>query len=92
MADHANVRAAVEDAIEADDQASAIALALGLRPLWIAGTLRRESQELSERLLDRFSIPGEQQIALLRAVAFIDYGPSAVQLASSAGGSGDRDG
>jgi predicted ATPase/DNA-binding SARP family transcriptional activator len=79
LADHANVRAAVEDAIEAGDQPSAIALALGLRPLWIAGTLRRESQELSERLLDRFSIPGEQQVALLRAVAFIDYGPSAAQ-------------
>jgi predicted ATPase/DNA-binding SARP family transcriptional activator len=77
LADHANVRAALEDAIEADDQPSAIALALGLRPLWIAGTFRRESQELSERLLDRFAIPGEQQVALLRAVAFIDYGPSA---------------
>ncbi len=74
--DHANIRAALEDAIEAGDQSSATTLALGLRPLWIAGTLRRESQELSERLLDRFAIPGEQQVALLRAVAFIDYGPS----------------
>ena len=79
LADHANLRAAVEDAIEAGDQQSAIVLALGLRPLWIAATLRRESQELSERLLDRFSIPGDQQVALLRAVAFIDYGPSAAQ-------------
>jgi predicted ATPase/DNA-binding SARP family transcriptional activator len=77
LADHANLRAALEDAIEIGDQSSAIALALGLRPLWIAGTLRREAQELTDRLLDRFSIPGAQQVALLRAVAYLDYGPTA---------------
>ena len=77
FADHANLRAALEDAIEAGDQTSAIALALGLRPLWIAGTLRREAQELADRLLDRFSVPGAQQVALLRAVSYLDYGPSA---------------
>ena len=91
LADHANLRAALEDAIEIGDQPSAIALALGLRPLWIAGTLRREAQELADRLLDRFSIPGAQQVALLRAVAYLDYGPSRGQLAPSAGRSGDRD-
>ena len=32
-----------EDAIEAGDQESAIALALGLRPVWLAGMLRQES-------------------------------------------------
>jgi len=77
LADHANLRAALEDAIETGDQPSAIALALGLRPVWIAGTLRREAQELADHLLDRFSIPGEQAVALLRAVAYLDYGPTA---------------
>jgi predicted ATPase/DNA-binding SARP family transcriptional activator len=77
LADHANLRAALEDAIEVSDQPSAIALALGLRPLWIAATLRREAQELADRLLDRFPIPGEQQVALLRAISYLDYGPTA---------------
>ncbi|MFZ0386761.1 MAG: BTAD domain-containing putative transcriptional regulator [Solirubrobacteraceae bacterium] len=77
LADHANIRAALEDAIEVGDESSAVALALGLRPVWIAGTLRREAQELADRLLARFSIPGEQAVALLRAVAYLDYGPTA---------------
>src|SRR5262249_2895775 len=36
LADHANIRAALEDAIEAGDERSATGLALGLRPLWFA--------------------------------------------------------
>jgi predicted ATPase/DNA-binding SARP family transcriptional activator len=75
--DHANLRAAFENAYEADDHESALALALGMRPLWIAGMLRLESQELVERLLGHFSTPGETEVALLRAVAFLDYSPSA---------------
>jgi hypothetical protein len=76
-ADHANLRAALEDAIDAGDQESALALALGLRAVWIAGMLRQESEELVERLLERMSIPAAQEVALLRAVAFIDYTPKA---------------
>ena len=72
-ADHANLRAAFADAVEAGDQESATAVALGLRPLWIAGNLRQESGELTERLLDRFSIPGEQEMALLRIVAALEH-------------------
>jgi predicted ATPase/DNA-binding SARP family transcriptional activator len=77
LADHANIRAAMEDAIEAGDERSATALALGLRPLWFAGMLRTESQELVDRLLQRFSIPPEHEIALLRAVSFVEgFSPS----------------
>ncbi len=72
MADHANIRAALENAIEAEDAPSAAALALGLRPLWFAGLLRQEAQELVDRLLGRFSIPAKQEIALLRAVSFVE--------------------
>jgi len=72
-ADHANLRAAFADAVQAGDQESAIGLALGLRPLWIAGNLRQESGELAERLLDRFSIAGEQELALLRIVAVLGH-------------------
>jgi predicted ATPase len=42
LADHANIRAALENAIEAGDEEPATALALGLRPLWFAGMLRQE--------------------------------------------------
>jgi hypothetical protein len=40
--------------------------------VWFAGMLRQESQELVDRLLERFSIPAEQEIALLRAVSFVE--------------------
>jgi hypothetical protein len=73
LADHANLRTALEDAIESGDQA----LALGLRPLWLAGMLRQEGQELVDRLLERFSLRGDREVSLLRAVAFLDYSPSA---------------
>jgi predicted ATPase/DNA-binding SARP family transcriptional activator len=72
-ADHANLRAAFADAVHDGDQQSATGLALGLRPLWIAGNLRQESGELAERLLGRFSIPGEQEMALLRIVAALEH-------------------
>jgi hypothetical protein len=72
-ADHANLRAAFADAVDDGDQESATGLALGLRPLWIAGDLRQESAELAERLLDRFSIPGEHELALLRIVAALEH-------------------
>jgi hypothetical protein len=68
-ADHANLRAAFADAVEERDRESATGLALGMRPLWIAGNLRQESGELTERLIDRFPLPGEQELALLRIVA-----------------------
>ncbi|MGN6168954.1 MAG: hypothetical protein ACTHQQ_12415, partial [Solirubrobacteraceae bacterium] len=71
--DHANLRAAFMDAIEAGDQESATAVVLGLRPMWIAGNLRHESGELTERLLERFSIPGEQEMALLPSVAALEH-------------------
>jgi predicted ATPase/DNA-binding SARP family transcriptional activator len=95
LADHPNLRAAFEDAVREGDETSALELALGLRPLWLAGMLRQESQELTDRLLDRFSVPGDKEVALLRAVAFLDYGPSAKawhsRLASRAAEVGDQE-
>jgi predicted ATPase/DNA-binding SARP family transcriptional activator len=77
LPEHANIRAALEDAIEAGDTQSATALALGLRPLWFAGMLRQESQELVGRLLERLPISPECEIALLRAVSFVEgFSPS----------------
>ena len=71
-ADHANIRAALENAIEAGDERRATVLALGLRPLWFAGMLRQEGQELVTRLLEHFSLPPADEITLLRAVSFIE--------------------
>jgi predicted ATPase/DNA-binding SARP family transcriptional activator len=96
LADHANLRAALENAIEVRDQRSAVALALGLRPLWFAGMLRQEGQELVGRMLERFSLAPAQEIALLRAVSFLEgFTPSASawtrRLVARASELGDRE-
>jgi predicted ATPase len=72
LADHANLRVAFEDALAAGDLEDAVGLALGLRPVWFAGMLRHESQELVERLLARFQIAPEHELALLTVVAHIE--------------------
>lgn len=74
-ADHANFRGAFASAVEAGDQNSAVALALGLRPLWIAGNFRHESGEFAGRLLDGFAISGQDELALLRVVAALEEPP-----------------
>jgi predicted ATPase/DNA-binding SARP family transcriptional activator len=71
-ADHANLRAALDSAIDAGDDRTAVSLALGLRPLWFAGMLREEAAELVERLLARFSVPANEEIALIRAASFVE--------------------
>jgi predicted ATPase/DNA-binding SARP family transcriptional activator len=72
LVDHPNVRAALESALAAGDEETTLALALGLRPLWLAGMLFQEAQESVGRILDRFQVPPEKEIGLLRAVAFLD--------------------
>jgi hypothetical protein len=72
LPDHANLRAALESAIDAGDERTAVSLALGLRPLWFAGMLRQEAAELVERLLARCSLSGAEEIALVRAVSFVE--------------------
>ncbi len=95
LAEHANLRAALEDALEAGDQVSAITLARGLRPLWIVGALRREAHELVERVLDRFDVPDPQQLALLRITSYLALGPDAPEwhrrLATAAAAAGDHE-
>ncbi len=71
-ADHSNFRRAFASAVESGDRESAIPLALGLRPLWIAGNLSRESIEFAERLFSSFEIPAEDELALLRIVAALE--------------------
>jgi predicted ATPase/DNA-binding SARP family transcriptional activator len=73
-ADHANMRAAFADALGEGDQESATELAFGLRALWLAGNLRQEGSEMTEQLLERFSIPGDKELALLRIVAAMEEG------------------
>jgi predicted ATPase len=95
LADHANVREAAENAVASGDQDAAVTLALGSRPMWLAGMLRQEAQELAERLLDRFEIPGDREVALVRAVAYLDYSPTATawnrRLAAVASRIGDHE-
>jgi predicted ATPase/DNA-binding SARP family transcriptional activator len=75
LPDHANMRAALEDAITAGDQGSAVELALGMRGIWHAGQLRQESQELVEQLLARFEILDGADVRLMIAVGVLDYSP-----------------
>ncbi len=93
--DHANIRAALEDAFEQGDQECAFELALGLRPLWYTDLLRHEAHEVIERLFTRFAVTDQQEIALLKAGAFVTgFGPSAAgwleRLAARAAAAGDR--
>jgi predicted ATPase/DNA-binding SARP family transcriptional activator len=71
IAEHANLRAALDDAIDAADTECALGLALGLRPLWWSAFLQREADELIERVLDRFEVAAEHEIALLHAMAWL---------------------
>jgi hypothetical protein len=67
--DHANVRAALAAAIDGGDDDTAIALAVGMQPLWLAGNLDHESGELVDRLLSRVNVPPDRELALLRFLA-----------------------
>ncbi len=92
--EHANIRAALDDAFESGDQDSAFALALGLRPLWYTDLLRHEAHEVIDRLLAHFEVTDQQEIALLKAGAFVTgFGPSAAEwlerLAARAAEAGD---
>ena len=94
--DHANLRAALDSAIDAGDDHAAVSLALGLRPLWFAGMLRQEAAELVERLLARFSVPANEEIALIRAASFVEgFSPARSQwtrrLAARASELGDHE-
>jgi predicted ATPase/DNA-binding SARP family transcriptional activator len=94
--DHANIRAAFEDAIEAEDRESSLQIAMGLRPLWYAGFLRQEAEEVTERALARFELPTDQEIALITAACFLESPRTEDpkwhrRLEESAARSGDRD-
>jgi hypothetical protein len=96
IAEHANLRTALDDAIDGADRERAVGLALGLRPLWWSAFLQREAEELIERVLERFGVAGEDEIALLRAMAFLaGLGPAgratSERLAARAVELGDKD-
>ena len=96
LADHANVREAAEDAIDGRRRGGRRrARARARVRCGSPGMLRQEAHELAERLLDRFEIPGDQEVALLRAVAYLDYSPTAKtwnrRLASAAARIGDHE-
>jgi hypothetical protein len=71
-ADHANLRSALDDAIAASDRESAVALALGLRPLWFAGMLRQECHDRVDEVLATFALPADSELLLLRAGEYLD--------------------
>jgi predicted ATPase/DNA-binding SARP family transcriptional activator len=72
LPEHANLRAAVDDAIEHGDRDHALTLVRGMRSLWYVGWLRAEGHGLIERILQRFEIDPEDELILLRAGSFLD--------------------
>jgi hypothetical protein len=94
--DHANIRAAFDDAIEAEDRESSLQLAMGLRPLWYAGFLRQDAEDVIERALARLELGADQEITLITAACFLES-PSTSdptwhrRLEESAARSGDRE-
>lgn len=72
MPDHANLRVALDGAIEEGETQRAFALALGLRPLWFTALLRQEAEDVVNRLLEQFDVPPSQEIQLLRAMTFVE--------------------
>jgi predicted ATPase/DNA-binding SARP family transcriptional activator len=70
--DHANIRAAFDDAVDAEDRASSLQLAMGLRPLWYAGFLRQEAEEVIERALAELELPPDQEVALITPACFLE--------------------
>lgn len=73
LIDHSNLRAAFEDAIDSGDQVSALALGMGLRPVWFAANLGQECQDAIDRLCERFELTADTEIALLKAASFFDH-------------------
>ena len=72
LVDHANLRAAFADAVQAGDEECAVKLALGLQGVWLAGNLRQEAEETVTRVLDRFTIEPKAELQLLRIVAALE--------------------
>jgi predicted ATPase/DNA-binding SARP family transcriptional activator len=93
--DHANIRAAFDDAVE-EDRESSLQLAMGLRPLWYTGFLRHEAEEVVERALARLELRANEEIALITAACFLESPHTADpiwhrRLEASAARSGDRE-
>jgi hypothetical protein len=95
LADHANLRGALDHAIRNGDVPSALALALGLRPVWYAGMLTRETYEFVERVLGLGPALADE-VKLLQAPVFVSYArggmPWIRRLAERTEQLGDRDG
>jgi predicted ATPase/DNA-binding SARP family transcriptional activator len=94
--DHANIRAAFDDAVEAEDRESSLQLVMGLRPLWYAGFLREEADDVIERALARLELRPDQEVALIATACFMESPHTEDpmwhrRLEESAARSGDRE-
>jgi predicted ATPase/DNA-binding SARP family transcriptional activator len=70
--EHANLRAALEDAFAADDRDSALGLVRGMRALWYTGWLVHEGQGLIDRVLTQFDVDPSSELLLLRSASFLE--------------------
>ena len=86
--------AGIEHALSSGDAGAAVALALGLRPLWYASMLTLEAHEFVARILAAGVAPADE-IKLLQAAVFVAFGQTSLpwvrRLATRTAELGDRD-
>jgi predicted ATPase/DNA-binding SARP family transcriptional activator len=67
--DHADLRAAIENAVVARDAVAAVTLTRALQPIWMTAQLE-ESGTIVDRVLGAFPIPADDEMYLLRMASF----------------------
>ncbi len=94
-ADHANLRDALEHALRSADPAAAVALALGMRPIWYASMLTDEAHEFVARVLELDGVSPPDEVRLLQAAVFVAFAQTGLpwlhRLATRTAELGDRD-
>jgi hypothetical protein len=67
--DHADIRAAIADAIAAGDDRTAVSLARALQPIWMTSFLE-ESGGIVDAVLGAFTVPAADELHLLKMAGF----------------------
>jgi predicted ATPase/DNA-binding SARP family transcriptional activator len=67
--DHADIRAAIADAIAAGDDRTAVTLARALQPIWMTSFLE-ESGGIVDAVLGAFTVPAADELHLLKMAGF----------------------
>ena len=70
--DHADIWAAIADAVAAGDGPTAVTLARALQPIWMTSFLE-ESGEIVDMVLGAFTVPAADELHLLKMAGFANF-------------------